>query len=225
VIPLAALILTAWVAKVGAPLPWDVTFARDVQKLTPFDPLEDTVNWVGDRTRLVLLSLCLLVVVRAIVWLRTRTFDARLVELAAATVVAVPLNVGSAILKNIVESPRPTSAAGLTIEQRIPSYGFPSGHVYGDVLVLGLACVYAPLWLPGRLVPFGRAVLLVTILCAGAARIYVGAHWPSDTLGGYLWGATALGLALLVGHVARWVVEKRAYLAGREVVPGVPPRH
>jgi membrane-associated phospholipid phosphatase len=224
-VPIAALALTLWVAKVGAPLPLDIALARDVQRVTPFAPTEDVVNWIGDRTQRVLLLLCLIVLVRAALWLRTRGDMQRLAEFAAATFVAIPLDLGSSILKNIVESPRPTASAGLTIEHRIPSYGFPSGHVYGDVLALGLAAIYAPLWLPKPLVPFGRAALLLTIVLSGAARIYVGAHWPSDTLGGYLWGATALGLALMAGHLARTSVERRLRPAEADAQSGPTPRH
>jgi undecaprenyl-diphosphatase len=157
----------------------------------------------------VLLCLCLLALFRGGLWLWRRSGGTKLVELAVAVLVAVPLRLGSDFLKGVVESPRPTASAGLTVEHRIPSYGFPSGHVYGDVLVLGLACVFAPLWLPRRVVPVGRGALLLIIVCAGAARVYVGAHWPSDTLGGYLWGATALGLAVGAGQIAGRLAEQR----------------
>ena len=39
-------------------------------------------------------------------------------------------------------------------------------------------------------------VCLALILLTGYGRILVGAHWPSDVLGGYLWGALLLLLAI-----------------------------
>lgn len=47
---------------------------------------------------------------------------------------------------------------------------------------------------------------LALILLTGYGRIYVGAHWPSDVLGGWLWGATLLTAAV---HVVRLVMRRR----------------
>ena len=42
-----------------------------------------------------------------------------------------------------------------------------------------------PRWLKWPL----RTVLVSAILAVGASRVYLGVHWPSDVLGGYLLGA------------------------------------
>jgi membrane-associated phospholipid phosphatase len=42
-----------------------------------------------------------------------------------------------------------------------------------------------------------RAVSFGVLLSMGFQRVYAGAHWPSDVLGGYLWGG--LILALIIG--------------------------
>jgi len=49
----------------------------------------------------------------------------------------------------------------------------------------------------------GALACLALILLTGYGRILVGAHWPSDVLGGYLWGGLLLLLALrITGRVA-----------------------
>jgi undecaprenyl-diphosphatase len=43
-----------------------------------------------------------------------------------------------------------------------------------------------------------QALAALMILGIGFSRIYVGAHWPTDVLGGYLWGATFLLAAVML---------------------------
>ena len=45
------------------------------------------------------------------------------------------------------------------------------------------------------------ALLSLPIVTIGLARIYEGAHWPSDVLGGYLIGGIWLGLTI---EIYRW---------------------
>ena len=85
-------------------------------------------------------------------------------------------------------------------------YSFPSGHATLAPLVFGLgALIWASPW-PLR----ARAALLaaaaaLSILIA-CSRVYLGAHWPSDALGGLLLGT---------GWAALWVWRwERAALQG-----------
>ena len=45
---------------------------------------------------------------------------------------------------------------------------------------------------PSPMRPSAVAACLAIVLAAGFARIRIGVHWPSDVLGGYLYGAAFL---------------------------------
>lgn len=70
---------------------------------------------------------------------------------------------------------------------------FPSGHAAGTMVVLLLAALLFDRY---RLVPLAIALSLVI----GLTRPMLGVHWPTDIVGGWLWGA---GFALIGAGVAQ----------------------
>lgn len=70
---------------------------------------------------------------------------------------------------------------------------FPSGHSAGSMVVLLLAAMLFDRY---RLAPL--AVVLSVII--GFTRPMLGVHWPTDVVGGWLWGA---GFALIGAGVAQ----------------------
>jgi undecaprenyl-diphosphatase len=99
-------------------------------------------------------------------------------RLLDAATVAVAL-VGGVILnlaiKVIFARPRPLLFAPL-VEQG--GFSFPSGHVAASVSVYGLLAVY--LWRSGHRAPALAAAGVVPLVAF--SRIYLGVHYPSDTL-------------------------------------------
>ena len=118
------------------------------------------------------------------------------------------LNLG---LKQIYAAPRPDLLPHLDI---VHSYSFPSGHSAGNMMFFGALALLAG----GRI---AQALAAAMILMIGVSRVWLGVHWPSDVLAGWIEG---LGwLALCAGWLpARRGEEQRAddAVVGRHAVRG-----
>jgi membrane-associated phospholipid phosphatase len=122
-------------------------------------------------------------------------------EAAWLAVGLVVLPLAQAGLKEAVDRPRPSP---LLVERHgdFDGKSFPAGHamspavVYGYLgLVLGRARVGAG-W-KGAAAATGLGFLTVQVF----ANLFLGAHWPSDLVGGVLWGGA---MAALLAGAARW---------------------
>jgi membrane-associated phospholipid phosphatase len=93
-----------------------------------------------------------------------------------------------------------------------PGYSYPSGHaVFFTWLSFMLAFALAPHVRPRyRVLLWGGAALVIVLTCF--ARVWAGAHWPSDVAGGVLLG---LGWsALIIWIPERWLpMPSRKWLA------------
>lgn len=137
-----------------------------------------------------------LVVASAIVvWRYLGKLEAGLVGVAGlCSLLALPI-------KLVVNRPRPTAAL-VQVFATESGNGFPSGHALFAAVVLGFLAYLAITHLRQHSV---RALtftcLLILILLTGASRVYLGVHWPSDVLGGYLFGAVFLTTLIWFCHL------------------------
>jgi undecaprenyl-diphosphatase len=181
----------------------DITIARAVQAADdpPMAALVRGVSVLGDTLPTLLLGA---VLVAGLVLTRRG-------NLAAFYLLAHAARSVSDLIKWAVARPRPSASLVAVTDYR-PDTSFPSGHALSALLVYGAIMVlveYLPL--PRGVQRLVQALCLVIIVLAGWARVYTGAHWPSDVLGGYLWGAVVL-TALVWGMRATGLLPRRRCL-------------
>ena len=110
------------------------------------------------------------------------------------------------LTKLLLARERPTTAL-VHILEPAPGYSYPSGHaVFFTWLSFMLAFALAPHVRPRfRWLLWTGALVVIVLTCL--ARVWAGAHWPSDVLGGVL---LALGWSMFVLWLPeRWLPSPR----------------
>ncbi|MDB5177822.1 MAG: Phosphoesterase PA-phosphatase related protein [Candidatus Saccharibacteria bacterium] len=106
----------------------------------------------------------------------------------------ITLGVGS-LLKLAFGRARPQTeyAANIWLDR----LSFPSGHTTGSTIAYGLLAYFAWQLLPHPWNYVVAIIFVILIILIGISRIYLGAHFPSDVIAGWLLGGVALGLVIL----------------------------
>ncbi len=91
--------------------------------------------------------------------------------------------------------PRPGEDYAPMVEEKY--FSFPSGHSMGSLCVYGFLAYLLCRHYPRRRWAVRLSALLL-IATVGVSRIYLGAHYPGDVVGGFAAGIPCLFLALVV---------------------------
>ncbi len=100
------------------------------------------------------------------------------------------------IIKNSFGRARPNTL--YVGQMKLKSYSFPSGHTLGATVFYGLLAyiAYKTLPTPWNMIVAGVLVLLIILI--GLSRIYLGAHYPTDVIGGWALGGVILVVMIVV---------------------------
>ena len=107
------------------------------------------------------------------------------------------------LLKRILQRPRPTEFR--IIEET--GYSFPSGHSMVSMAFYGYLIYLIYKYVENRYVEWISIVLFSILICSiGVSRIYLGVHYTSDVLGGFL--VSISYLILFISTVNKFFIEK-----------------
>ena len=107
------------------------------------------------------------------------------------------------LLKNILQRPRPTEYR--IIEET--GYSFPSGHSMISMAFYGYLIYLIYKYVKNKYVKWTSMVLLSLLICSiGISRIYLGVHYTSDVLGGFLISISYL--VMYISAVNKFLIEK-----------------
>jgi undecaprenyl-diphosphatase len=127
----------------------------------------------------------LALIVIALAWKVNRDRPEALRAALRGLAILVVTGVLVAVIKRIVQAPRPLQLLGeghvRVLLDPLRQMSFPSGH--------SAAAASLAMWAWRQPAPAGRRLWpwLLAFLC-GLSRVYVGAHWVTDVVGGWLLG-------------------------------------
>lgn len=156
--------------------------------ISTVEKLPDWVQPVMTSASFISVPLLIFAVVMVITYLQKNT---RLLLSEFIVLVALPL---ASILKILTQRDRPET---MYVENMLfKTYSFPSGHAYVSLLIFGFLAFLALSYLSSPWNWVVASLLVVLIFLVGISRIYLGAHFPSDVLGGWVLGGFVLFLII-----------------------------
>lgn len=150
--------------------------------------LAEAATFLGSTVWLVIF------VVLAVVWLAAARRDVKsAVTMASGTAAAAILTV---VLKQTVARPRPPASSLLGAVDLSPA--FPSGHTLNAAVVYGLAALLVARSAGRRRAGAAIAGWLTLSTAVGLSRVYLGYHWMTDVLAGWVVGLGVLATVITV---------------------------
>ncbi|CAN5838391.1 hypothetical protein BH11MYX2_BH11MYX2_06850 [soil metagenome] len=183
-VPFALLALVAAFAPLNR---IDVALSLAAQRATVFDTLLRAVSFLGNRPQSIVLVLVVMAMVFAVGWRR----DALFIGGSAS---------GAWLIYQAVQflDPRTRPRPPIHLAESFNGPSFPSGHLMNYMALFAfLIIVVRHRMAPSLARPAIVAALAAQLILVGPSRVYLGAHFTSDVLGGYLLGGWWV---LVVGH-------------------------
>ena len=201
---LGALVLLTALALTTERLPGDLAVAEWVQGLAEPEslyPIPGILFWMGVKG----VAGVILVAVCGWLWLRGHRAEAVFLGLAA-----VPDGINMP-LRELIGRPRPPTDL-VNVFGGPQGASFPSGYVLHAIVFCGFLLYLSRSVIKTRALRYILWIVLgLYIPMTGLWLIYDGRHWPSDVLGGYVYGA--FYLVVLIWGYKKYTAWRRRYRA------------
>lgn len=168
---------------------FDLTMTREIQEQRTWDLtlLMKSISIFGDT----LVASLSIIIASLLFFLTYRRRE------ACFTLAVILPDLFNILIKIAIHRPRPT-LEDAKIFLKFTQTGFPSGHVVHYVVFFGFLLT---VMIVDKNIPiFWRISVGILsaflILAVSISRIYLGAHWATDVIGGYLFGFAYLGIIL-----------------------------
>jgi len=195
---LSGAIMLSFIAQRTQFFPGDMSITKQLQKR--HNPLLRKfmigISEIGFPKMAVPITVC----IASVFWALRFRLEALFILLTSSS------NILNMLVKRLIKRPRPTDEL-VTVVRVINEPSFPSGHVMHYTNFFGLLIyLLATNWHSSKL----RNTLIATctslIVAIGPSRVYLGAHWPSDVMAGYLYGGLWFGgLITVYLRVKAWM--------------------
>ena len=184
--------LAAAVEEDGA-MGFDMALRADVHRLTSplLTLIASNMTWLGSLGALAVFG----AIAAAILMRAHRRDDAALLAVTMAGALALENG-----LKYLFHRARPPPFFG----SDPTSYSFPSGHALFSLCFFGMLAILVGRAAPSNVVKAGLWIATgLLVLTIGATRIYLGVHYPSDVLAGYLVAIALVAIILAAERCLR----------------------
>ena len=188
---LVAFILLALSSSTTPYFPIDLAITKGFQdfRIWGFTGLMRAVSWPGYPPQAPIITGVILLILY-IIGSRRQTFMAASIGLGVEAI--------DVIVKIIVHRPRPSPTL-VHVVRHLDSYSFPSGHVTYYTAFLGFLLFLSCTEVRNSWVRIVTIIIFTAmIVLVGPSRIYLGEHWASDVLGGYLLGSAGLLMGIRI---------------------------
>lgn len=194
--------VTVFALSAAGPPGLDVSVFTDVvaERIRPVSVLARAVSDIGSTVGLVVA----LIIVVGILRVRTGRWMPG-VQLTATLAVSMSM---TTLVKVATARPRPPAPQVLGVPAA--SYAFPSGHTLNSTVFFLLTAALLSPYLPAARKAALWLGVTALVLLIGWSRVYLGYHWPTDVLAGWLLGVGVVCTSMCVSQ--GWSVPDRELL-------------
>ncbi|KKT35572.1 MAG: Phosphoesterase PA-phosphatase related protein [Candidatus Collierbacteria bacterium GW2011_GWB1_44_35] len=160
----------------------DLTISHAIQNIhqSNFDLIMKAVSSIGNGRAMPFAAISIVSLVALL------NFKLEAVYLFLSSVTSY---LAAGLAKTLINRPRPDDGL-VMIYKQLADKSFPSSHAITYTVIFGFLFFVTLKKLKPSILKYSiLGVSAFLILTVGLSRIYLGAHWASDVLGGYLFGA------------------------------------